>query len=175
MKIPQSKQYCRLTLGGGMQCLWSRRCLAICRLGPAGQLWAAAVGGSGPVESGTAAWHWGKHGRRHALCRGWVHDRPGMLAITMQTCRKPWQQGIDGSAWSPCSYRILTRGCPDFWWNFKTFISKLHNLFPSQSIFNLSLCYHVLKGNYPNKFLSRSKTSAFRRRRRLDFWRRRRL
>ena len=29
------------------------------------------------------------------------------------------------------------RGCPDFWWNFKTFISKLHNLFLSQSIFNL--------------------------------------
>ena len=25
-----------------------------------------------------------------------------------------------------------------------------------------SLCYHVLKGNYPNKFLSKSKTSAFR-------------
>ena len=24
-----------------------------------------------------------------------------------------------------------------------------------------SPCYHVLKGNYPNKFLSRSKTSAF--------------
>ena len=32
---------------------------------------------------------------------------------------------------------IHTRGCLDFWWNFKTFISKLHNLFPSQSIFNL--------------------------------------
>ena len=47
--------------------------------------------------------------------------------------------------------RVTTRGCPDFWWNFKTFISKLHYLFPSQSIFN-----------YANKFLSRSKTSAFR-------------
>ena len=53
---------------------------------------------------------------------------------------------------------VQIRGWPDFWWNFKTFISKLHNLFPSQN----SLCYHVLKGNYPNKFLNRSKTSAFR-------------
>ena len=30
-----------------------------------------------------------------------------------------------------------TRAFPEVWWIFKTFISKLHNLFPSQSIFNL--------------------------------------
>ena len=28
---------------------------------------------------------------------------------------------------------VMTRALPEFWWNFKTFISKLLNLFPSQS------------------------------------------
>ena len=32
---------------------------------------------------------------------------------------------------------VPTRAFPEVWWTFKTFISKLHNLFPSQSIFNL--------------------------------------
>ena len=32
---------------------------------------------------------------------------------------------------------LITRAFPELWWTFKTFISKLHNLFPSQSIFNL--------------------------------------
>ena len=31
---------------------------------------------------------------------------------------------------------VGTRAFPEVWWNFKTFILKLHNLFPSQSIFN---------------------------------------
>ena len=32
---------------------------------------------------------------------------------------------------------VNTRAFPELWWTFKTFISKLHNLFRSQSIFNL--------------------------------------
>ena len=35
------------------------------------------------------------------------------------------------------SNMVQTRAFPEVWWTFKTFISKLHNLFPSQSIFNL--------------------------------------
>ena len=38
---------------------------------------------------------------------------------------------------SKFKHEVWNSGCPDFWWNFKTFIFKLHNLFPSQSIFNL--------------------------------------
>ena len=32
---------------------------------------------------------------------------------------------------------VHTRAFPEVWWIFKTFISKLQNLFPSRSIFNL--------------------------------------
>ena len=32
---------------------------------------------------------------------------------------------------------VIIRAFPEVWWTFKTFISKLHDLFPSQSIFNL--------------------------------------
>ena len=55
--------------------------------------------------------------RRPARCRSWRCWRGEILTVE--------------------SWQVQTRGCPDFWWNFKTFISKLHNLFPSQSIFNL--------------------------------------
>ena len=53
---------------------------------------------------------------------------------------------------------VLIRDCPDFWWTFKTFYSKLINYFLiNQSLMRKcphdhhNLCYHVLKGNYPKK------------------------
>ena len=61
---------------------------------------------------------------------------------------------------------VKTRGCSAFWWNFKTFISKLHNLFPSQSIFGFKAPRWVqqsllscAKRKFP-KFLSKSKMAA---------------